>query len=270
MKTMGILHAWFKVDLGRSLARVAATGAFLVGAFPLARSMRFFLGVFHPSDAAKVPAALVSVHVLSKRKSFFPVGDWIMDSGAFSTIAKHGGYPEPVSAYAAQIKWFAGCGNLLAAVSQDYMCEPIACTNRLGVDAHVLIAQERGRDALSDPGDRTHHLGVFDVAFGDVVGIGIGGGFGCSVAIRCLRHILASMRGPGAAFGIKLARFAIRFQVSDQSDQLPIQFGWIGDKSDMLAPLFRIVTGFIQAKGHPEHLGHGRAALPGNPLEIVV
>lgn len=46
-----------------------------------------------------------------------------MDSGAFSTINIHGGYPEPVEAYAAQIKRWASNGNLLAAVGQDYMCE---------------------------------------------------------------------------------------------------------------------------------------------------
>lgn len=47
-----------------------------------------------------------------------------MDSGAFSTIAKHGGYPESPEKYAENIKRWKSCGNLLAAVSQDYMCEP--------------------------------------------------------------------------------------------------------------------------------------------------
>jgi hypothetical protein len=48
-----------------------------------------------------------------------------MDSGAFTTIAKHGGYPEPVEVYAAEIRKWAGRGNLVAAVAQDYMCEPV-------------------------------------------------------------------------------------------------------------------------------------------------
>ena len=48
--------------------------------------MKFFLGVHHPSDAAKVPRAFVSVHALERRKSGFPVNEWILDSGAFSTI----------------------------------------------------------------------------------------------------------------------------------------------------------------------------------------
>lgn len=47
-----------------------------------------------------------------------------MDSGAFTTIARHGGYPEPVDVYARQIHRWKTNGTLLAAVAQDYMCEP--------------------------------------------------------------------------------------------------------------------------------------------------
>jgi len=85
--------------------------------------VRFFVGLHQPSDAARVDAAFVSVNRLRNRRSDFKVGDWIMDSGAFSTILTHGGYPEPPEVYAAQIKRWSRCGNLLAAVSQDYMCE---------------------------------------------------------------------------------------------------------------------------------------------------
>lgn len=85
--------------------------------------MKFYVGMHMPSKADKVDRAFVSVNVLSKRKSGFPVKDWIMDSGAFTTISKHGGYPEPVSVYADQIRRWKDNGNLVAAVSQDYMCE---------------------------------------------------------------------------------------------------------------------------------------------------
>jgi hypothetical protein len=83
----------------------------------------FFTGMHVVSDADKVPAAFVSVHRLRNRRSGFPVRRWVMDSGAFRTIELHAGYPEPVEEYAAQIRRFAGNGRLLAAVSQDYMCE---------------------------------------------------------------------------------------------------------------------------------------------------
>ena len=78
--------------------------------------MKFYTGMFHPHTADKVDRSFVSVNVLKKRKSAFPVKDWIMDSGAFTTINKYGGYPEPVSEYAKQIKRWKGNGNLIAAV----------------------------------------------------------------------------------------------------------------------------------------------------------
>ena len=81
--------------------------------------MIFFTGMHHPCDAGKVPAAFISVHALKRRKSGFPARRWVMDSGAFRTIELHGGYPDPVEAYAAQITRFARNGRLLAAVSQD-------------------------------------------------------------------------------------------------------------------------------------------------------
>jgi hypothetical protein len=76
------------------------------------------------------------------------IGDWIMDSGAFTTIAKHGGYPEPVSAYAAEIRRWKDNGNLLAAVGQDYMCEPhMLARTGLTVAEHQRLTIER-YDAL--------------------------------------------------------------------------------------------------------------------------
>ncbi len=108
----------------------------------------FFVGLHHPGDAKHFDRAFVSVNRLRDRKSCVPAKDWIMDSAAFSTITKHGGYPWPVSEYAAQIDRFARCGNLLAAVSQDYMCEP-AMLERTGltVAEHQRLTIER-YDAL--------------------------------------------------------------------------------------------------------------------------
>lgn len=92
----------------------------------------------------------ISVNRLRSRRGPFVVGDWIMDSGAFSTIAKHGGYPLPVSEYAAQIARFAGCGNLLAAVAQDYMCEPaMLARTGLTVREHQVLTIQRYVDLLA-------------------------------------------------------------------------------------------------------------------------
>ncbi|NBW23461.1 MAG: hypothetical protein EBR82_87525 [Caulobacteraceae bacterium] len=85
--------------------------------------MRFFVGLHQVSDAKYFDAAFISVNRLRNRKSHFAVKDWIMDSGAFTEVVRHGGYRFPVSEYASHIKRFASCGTLLAAVAQDYMCE---------------------------------------------------------------------------------------------------------------------------------------------------
>lgn len=87
--------------------------------------MLFFVGLHQPSDAKNIDRAFISVNRLRGRKSDVKAkGEWIMDSGAFTTIAKHGGYPEPVSVYAAECRRWAGSPGLQAVVAQDYMCEP--------------------------------------------------------------------------------------------------------------------------------------------------
>lgn len=110
--------------------------------------MRFFVGLHQPSDAQHFDAAFISVNRIRDRKGPFSVGDWIMDSGAFSTILTHGGYPEPPESYGAHIRRWKSNGNLLAAVSQDYMCEPamIAKTG-LSIADHQRLTIER-YDAL--------------------------------------------------------------------------------------------------------------------------
>jgi hypothetical protein len=111
--------------------------------------MEFFVGLHQPSDAQHVDAAFVSVNRLRGRKSGFKVGRWIMDSGAFSTILTHGGYPDDPAVYAAEIKRWAGNGELLAAVAQDYMCEAhmLAITGK-SIAEHQRLTIER-YDALT-------------------------------------------------------------------------------------------------------------------------
>jgi hypothetical protein len=107
-----------------------------------AESFQFFTGLHQPSDAGKVAAGFISVHRLCKRKSPMRIADhwpWIMDSGAFSTILLHHGYPEPVEVYAAEIRRWAGNGRLLAAVAQDYMCE----THMLALTGLTLADHQR-------------------------------------------------------------------------------------------------------------------------------
>lgn len=77
-----------------------------------------------------------------------------MDSGAFSIINKHGEYPFPVDEYALEIVRWKCNGQLLAAVSQDYMCEretleitglTVADHQRLTIERYdALLAADTG------------------------------------------------------------------------------------------------------------------------------
>jgi hypothetical protein len=109
-----------------------------------ATKCRLFVGLHQPSDAQHFASAFVSVNRLRNRRSDFVVGDWIMDSGAFTEIATHGRYRESVDGYVAQIERWRKCGNMLAAVSQDYMCEPwILGKTGLTIPDHQRLTIER-------------------------------------------------------------------------------------------------------------------------------
>ena len=106
--------------------------------------MIFYPGCHIPSQADRMPRTMVSANVLRRRKSHYPVNQWIMDSGAFTTVTKHGGYPEPVDEYAAVIRRFADCGTLVAAVAQDFMCEPFVLSRTgMTVADHQRLTIER-------------------------------------------------------------------------------------------------------------------------------
>lgn len=154
---------------------------------------RFFVGLHQPSDARHVSApAFVSVHRLTGpkgRRTPFTTGDWILDSGAFTTIEKHGGYPEPVGAYASEIRRVRSWGNLLAVVSQDYMCEPrmlartgltIADHQRLTIERFdALVAEDLGVTIMPvlqgyEPADYVAHVRQYGERLGPAAWVGVG------------------------------------------------------------------------------------------------
>jgi hypothetical protein len=113
--------------------------------------MTFYLGLHQPSDCHRFARAFVSVNRLRTRKSNFVVRDWILDSGAFSELARHGRYRDGVEMYARQVLRWHQCGRLRAAVAQDYMCEPMMLAKTgLPVTAHqrLTIARFRALRAL--------------------------------------------------------------------------------------------------------------------------
>lgn len=107
-------------------------------------SFRFFTGLHQPSDAQHFDAAFISVNRLRTRKSPMKVRDWIMDSGAFTEVTRHGHYRHSVAEYASEIRRWAKNGNLLAAVAQDFMCEPFVVEKTgLSVPEHQRLTVER-------------------------------------------------------------------------------------------------------------------------------
>lgn len=152
--------------------------------------MRFFTGLHQPSDARHFDAAFVSVNRLRNRKGPFAVGDWIMDSGAFTEISTHGHYRHDVSSYAAEIRRWATNGRLLAAVAQDWMCEPfIVAKTGLSVERHQQLTVERYEALTAEdtagvyvlpvlqgfaPDDYVHHVRMYGdrLVPGQWVGVG--------------------------------------------------------------------------------------------------
>lgn len=112
--------------------------------------MLFYPGLHHPGDARHFPRACVSVRALARRRKPLGCDEVLLDSGAFTEINLHGGYRFPVREYADEIRRLHGAGavKIIAAVSQDYMCEPFMLAKTgLTVEDHQRLTIER-YDAL--------------------------------------------------------------------------------------------------------------------------
>lgn len=171
----------------------------------------FFVGLHQPSDARHFDRAFVSVNRIRDRRSDFAVRDWIMDSGAFTEIATHGHYRESVGAYAAQVRRWRSCGNMLAAVAQDMMCEPwIVKKTGLTVAEHQRITIERF-DALRDDvagdayilpvlqgytvADYLRHVDAYGGRLASGQWVGVGSVCKRNANVREVEAILAAIKG---------------------------------------------------------------------------
>jgi hypothetical protein len=152
--------------------------------------VRFFTGLHQPSDAKHFTTPVcISVNRLRPFRSFAVSSDWIMDSGAFSELKLHGGYRHPAAEYAKEVLRWSQTGNLLAAVSQDYMCESFMLARTgLTVDAHQRLSVERYDDLLQHetncyilpvlqgyrPDEYVRHLDLYGprLSLGQWVGVG--------------------------------------------------------------------------------------------------
>lgn len=121
---------------------------------------RFFVGLHQPSDAQHFSRSMISINRIRERRSPFAVGEWIMDSGAFTEVAKHGGYRQDVASYAEAARRWIGNGDLVAIIAQDWMCEPfVVARTGLSVREHQLRTVER-YDRLLQCGLDTHVMPV--------------------------------------------------------------------------------------------------------------
>jgi hypothetical protein len=102
--------------------------------------VQFWLGTHQPNWLERTDVPLMVSHVrLAKRRSLPRAsGPWVLDSGAFSEIAKHGKFTTAPTQYAAAIRRYADeIGQLEWAAPQDWMCEPFMLTKtRLTVAEH--------------------------------------------------------------------------------------------------------------------------------------
>lgn len=125
------------------------------------KKMKYFFVGWHqprngPSGCGGFELCMVSVNRLLGRRSSFPVNSWILDSGAFTRIQKKGHLS--VKRYAAEIMKWGDNGTMMAAVAQDYICEPsILEITGLTINQHQWLTIHRYRRLLSELKAISHH-----------------------------------------------------------------------------------------------------------------
>ena len=148
----------------------------------------FFVGLHCVAHTNEFSRCMISVNRLEGRRKPLDINDWILDSGAFSRLDSGQGHMA-VADYAAQIRRWSQCGRLLAAVAQDYMCEPsILAKTGLTVAEHqrltvanydALLEQDVGAYVLPvlqgyRPAEYVSHLAQYGdrLKLGQWVGVG--------------------------------------------------------------------------------------------------
>ena len=103
-------------------------------------SAQFYLGVHGTSQRwwdAAVPLC-VSRNRMPKRKVPQARAPWILDSGAFTELRRHGRYTFTAEQYADDVQRFALPGHLQWVAPMDWMCEPFMLDRTgLSVDQHI-------------------------------------------------------------------------------------------------------------------------------------
>jgi hypothetical protein len=104
----------------------------------------FYVGTHHITHARVLKRSFISVNRIRARRSSFLSNPWIMDSGAFTELSTYGFYRHSYETYFQDIQRWSQHPRLVAAVSQDYMCEPaILKKTGLSVEEHQRLTVER-------------------------------------------------------------------------------------------------------------------------------
>lgn len=142
-----------------------------------------------PIDAHHFSHCMISVNRLRNRKSDFKVNQWMLDSGAFTELFRFGSYRSDVQSYAKMIARWKTCGQLLAASSQDYMCEPFILEKTgLTIPEHQRLTIKRYDELLScqtgvyilpvlqgyQPAEYISHLGQYGDRLTEGMWVGLG------------------------------------------------------------------------------------------------
>lgn len=106
--------------------------------------MEFFVGLHMPAQAHHFASCMISYNRLKTRRKPVPSKRWIMDSGAFTEVAMRGGFTTTPQTYAEVVNRLGDHGGMVAAVAQDWMCEPFVVSKTgLSVEEHQRRTVER-------------------------------------------------------------------------------------------------------------------------------
>lgn len=189
----------------------------------------FYVGLHQPADARHFERAFISVNRVRVRRKPVAAKAWIMDSGAFTEIATYGHYRYGVEAYADVInRWAYQGSGLVAAVAQDYMCEPfIIAKTGLSVAEHQRLTIERYdalvllvRDVYVMPvlqgytvADYINHLQQYGDRLGHGAYVGVGSVCKRNTDVRQIELILVAIKSVRPdlrlhGFGLKITSLA--------------------------------------------------------------
>jgi hypothetical protein len=187
----------------------------------------FYPGIHDPHMAKHLPRVCLSIARLTRRprKGQIKCQEILLDSGAFSELALHGRYRDDVDAYARNLEMaYKLAPTIIAAVGQDYMCEPfILAKTGLTIADHQWLTIDRYDRLLEKgppmpilpvlqgfaPEDYTRHLAAYGTRLAKGAWVGVGSVCKRNSAPAEVANVLSAIKAARPdlrlhGFGIKL------------------------------------------------------------------